>query len=338
TFRSDYRYSHGLVLSSASHRFGALTQKMELGYCAICGKAEGHFLFTGKDRWCHLPGFFQVFQCSSCASYFISPRLSPFELRDYYPEYYCPYLEPQQGRLRRIKENLGTWKQIRLVKKYKRKPGKALDVGCGNGAFLLALKNAGWQVWGTEINPTVSERLRSKGIDVILGDLSEIDFADQKFDLITFWDVLEHLPSPRMALQVAAKLASPEGFLIISIPNPESLEATLFGPYWAGWDIPRHLWLAPIPVVSQILEEAGWSIRSIVYGRGRLWLFRLSLYFWMEEHRSLRFLLKPTLSFLSLFVADLMFWPFFTLIGLLKRGSVAIFVAQIKGATHVGNL
>lgn len=309
--------------------------ELEPGYCVVCGRDEGRLLFAGKDRWYHLPGSFHIFRCPYCASYFISPRLSLRELGIYYPDHYYPYLELKQGNLSgRIKERLSIRKQLRLVKKYRNKPGKALDVGCGNGAFLLALKNAGWQVWGTEINPALVERLRSKGINMFLGDLSEIDFAYHRFDLITFWDVLEHLSSPRTALQIAARLASPDGILMISIPNPESLEATLFGPYWAGWDIPRHLWLAPIPVLGRMLEEVGWSIRSIVYGRGRLWLFRLSLYFWMEEHRPLYIFLKPLQVFLNLFVADLVFWPIFTLIEFLKRGSIAIVIAQIKRSDY----
>ena len=104
------------------------------------------------------------------------------------------------------------------------KPGSLLDIGCGDGSFLLAAQNNGWQVQGTEFNP---QPARQKGL-VVVTDISEIPTTAQ-FDCITLWHSLEHLSDPVNTLRSLRSRLSPTGVLLISVPDIDGLQAKLFG-------------------------------------------------------------------------------------------------------------
>jgi SAM-dependent methyltransferase len=166
--------------------------------------------------------------------------------------------------------------------------------------------------------------------EIFVGDLLEAVYTDHTFDLVTFWDTLEHLPDPRQALREAARITRPSGTLVLSLPNPHSLEARLFGPCWAGWDVPRHLWWFPQSALVQLLDETGWSVQEFICLRGRHWLLTLSLRFWLEDRS-----LSPTLRqgilavFRSLPVQALL-WPYFAVIERVRLGSIIVAFAKRK--------
>jgi len=154
--------------------------------------------------------------------------------------------------------SLGVRKQVKTVTARLPQKGRALDVGCATGAFLFVLRRLGWKVDGVEINPQMAAYARVHiPAEVFSGDFLEADYPEDTFDLITFWDVLEHLPDPRKALIKARHIARTSGLLVVSLPNPDSLEARAFGEYWAGWDIPRHLHLWPRPTFVRLLNDTG---------------------------------------------------------------------------------
>ena len=119
----------------------------------------------------------------------------------------------------------------------KTKRGRLLDVGCGDGSFLLAAGAAGWRVTGTELNPHPARLL---GLDV-KESITEIGDAE-KFDCITMWHTLEHFRDIKSTLTSLERLLSPNGRLIIAIPDNGSLQARLLGAKWLHLDVPRHLY------------------------------------------------------------------------------------------------
>lgn len=100
-------------------------------------------------------------------------------------------------------------------------PGRSLlDVGCGPGEFLLVARRRGWHAHGVEPAPDPARQSASYGLDVFEGMLE--DYAartDRRFDAITAFEVLEHVPEPRSVLASMASLLKPEGRLLISVPN-----------------------------------------------------------------------------------------------------------------------
>jgi SAM-dependent methyltransferase len=113
---------------------------------------------------------------------------------------------------------------------------RLLDIGCGDGTFLLAAQRAGWVVAGTEMNPEIARR---EGLTV-WADLDDAASA-APYSCITLWHSLEHMRAPRQVLEHASRLLEPGGTMLIAVPNAEGLQARLFGPKWFHLDVPRHL-------------------------------------------------------------------------------------------------
>lgn len=127
-----------------------------------------------------------------------------------------------------------------------------LDIGCGDGTFLLEAKKKGWKVIGTEIYPHIA---RKAGLDV--RETIEQVYDCPPFDCITFWHSLEHLRNPRSAMILAAKLLKPNGAFIISVPDSAGLQAKVFGSGWFHRDVPRHLYHFDARSLTSLTHSVG---------------------------------------------------------------------------------
>ena len=102
--------------------------------------------------------------------------------------------------------------------------GDVLDVGCGLGTFLAVAKKIGWRVRGLDVSAYASQQVREKlKIDVFTGSLADVPWSAGSFDLITFWDSIEHVSQPRLYLEKAKELLKPQGLMIISTDNFDCL-------------------------------------------------------------------------------------------------------------------
>lgn len=131
-------------------------------------------------------------------------------------------------------------RKLSLIKKAT--PGKRiLDYGCGTGDFLLYAKEKGYDVYGVEPNKKAIAIAKKKlgNKNVTANSLSEIK---QKFDIITLWHVLEHIPNLLQFIQELKNHLEKGGRIFIAVPNHHSLDAKHYKQYWAAWDVPRHLW------------------------------------------------------------------------------------------------
>jgi 2-polyprenyl-3-methyl-5-hydroxy-6-metoxy-1,4-benzoquinol methylase len=256
--------------------------------CNWCGTPEGTFLLEGPDRHLHLPGQFRLVVCPECGLIRQNPRLVWSSLKQYYPESFCsfaPAVEAEPSLWRRLDRRYGMWKWLRAVERYQ-PGGRLLDVGCGTGIFLAEAQRTGrWQVTGVEPSQAAADyaRLVLK-LPVLNGALAEVesDLPSASFDVVTLWNVLEHLPEPITDLRRIHRLLRPGGWLIAMIPNVESLAARVFGPYWLGWELPRHLYLFPRQTLQHILISLGlkpirWQCFSSSY-----FTLAHSLEFWSE--------------------------------------------------------
>lgn len=305
---------------------------MEETACTLCGVDDSVILFEGRDRLHGGPGLFAVRQCRQCGILFLNPRPTPEELEAYYPEEYAPFASGRRlSAWQRWNRRYAASKQIRAVMSRVPKAGRALDVGCATGTFLAALQQKGWKVQGVEINPqAAADAQNTTGGEIFVGDLLEATYASHSFDLVTFWDVLEHLPDPRLALQEAARITRSSGTLVLSLPNPHSLEARLFGPCWAGWDIPRHLWWFPRSALVRLLDETGWNAQEFMCLRGRHWLLALNLRLWMEERSYSPTLRKWILTIFRSLPVKALLWPYYAVIERMKLGSIIVAFASRK--------
>lgn len=215
--------------------------------CPICAGALHASLRKVK---CSSSGeSFGILRCEVCGLGKTWP--APSDLAPYYADYHGGRHGPTVERCDK--------RRISVVSESTRaqKPGSLLDIGCGDGSFLLAAQNSGWQVQGTEFNP---QSARQKGL-VVVTDISEIPTSAQ-FDCITLWHSLEHLSDPVNTLRSLRSRLSPTGVLLISVPDIDGLQAKFFGRRWFHLDVPRHLFHYNRKSLSALLQATGFcSVR-----------------------------------------------------------------------------
>ena len=145
-----------------------------------------------------------------------------------------------------------------------RRPGCALDVGCGDGSFLTALARQGWDVSGTELSGSIATTAQQcLGERVHVGKIEDMGFAEASFDLITFWHVLEHLENPARALAEARRLVKADGQVVVAVPNIESWQARLFKQDWLHLDVPRHRWHFSARTLADLADRSHFHVESI---------------------------------------------------------------------------
>ncbi len=232
--------------------------------CDLCGSAERTQLFSGPDRLMGYPGTFSFVRCNSCGMLYQSPQLPWEQLEPYYAGDYTAYatlLKDEASGLQRAIKRIGVLKQRRYVERFLR-GGNLLDVGCGTGNFLAEMQQQrAWRLSGLEPTREAAAYVRERlGIPVLNQTFENADLAPNSQDVITMWHVLEHVASPTTTLKKAWELLKPGGYLIFSIPNYESLGRLLFGRFWVGWDLPRHLFVFPRPVLIKLLERHGFRV------------------------------------------------------------------------------
>jgi SAM-dependent methyltransferase len=143
----------------------------------------------------------------------------------------------------------------------------------------------GWQVQGLDPSlPAATFARQTHGLDVMVGQLTEVDIPDASFDVVTMWHVLEHMPHPRTTLQEVARILRPGGLLVLTCPIVDSWEARTFGPCWSGYDVPRHLYTFSRKTLGRLFDECGWHYQEVHGVAAGLNSLRISVAFWLNEH------------------------------------------------------
>jgi SAM-dependent methyltransferase len=148
---------------------------------------------------------------------------------------------------------------------------RVLDVGCSSGAWLEIAATEGMVGTGIELGEATARKARARGLDVRTGTLEAVlpDLLHERFDLITFWDVLEHLRDPRHELGLAAQLLAPEGLVAATFPNIGGwyprLTYRLLSRRTGTWEYPEepHLYDFTPETARRLLERAGYTVADI---------------------------------------------------------------------------
>lgn len=148
-------------------------------------------------------------------------------------------------------------------------PARLLDVGCGAGEFMQIAEDLGYETTGIDVSEAAAEICRAKGLDARAGDLLTEQFPD-KFDLITMWDVVEHLRDPRAVLSRAADLLTKRGILFAKVPAFGSLSVRLSDavPRLSGLLLgaPGHVQYFTPSSLEQLGRNAGFAVECSLGG------------------------------------------------------------------------
>jgi 2-polyprenyl-3-methyl-5-hydroxy-6-metoxy-1,4-benzoquinol methylase len=135
--------------------------------------------------------------------------------------------------------------------------GRLLDVGCGDGNLLKGMADLGWQVEGIDLDPVAVQNAKRKGLNVRLGTLSSMRYADSNFDAITMSHLIEHVHDPLGLLQECLRILKPNGRLSLVTPNIGAMGHRIYRSSWLHLDPPRHLHLFGVASLRRLLQKAG---------------------------------------------------------------------------------
>jgi SAM-dependent methyltransferase len=245
--------------------------------CNFCGADDTQPVQILRDIWLNMPGKYQLVRCRQCGLEFLNPQPEWDDLKAYYsPDYFAfmGAIQKRHGGPVEWARNFGVRRRCRAILRHK-----------SNGRLRHMRGYPGWQVQGVEPVEMAAEAARKvHGLEVFTGTLLEACYPDDTFDVVTFWDVLEHVPDPKANLQESLRILKPGGWLALKVPNPAGYQAKLFGPAWVGYEAPHHLYGYPSKVMVKELGILGFDlVESVGMGTDYFTLYT-SLGGWLETH------------------------------------------------------
>lgn len=235
--------------------------------CPVCGSPEIKLMLSPKD-YTVSGQTFPIVECGQCSLRFTQDVPDERSIGPYYKaESYISHTNTSKGLINRIYKTVRRKTLVRkrkLVEKFTgKKNGKLLDVGSGTGSFVNEMKQAGWETLGLE--PDEDARR-------IAGEQHQLELAapavlynlpQESFDAVTLWHVLEHVHDLNGYIRQLKKILAPAGRLFIAVPNYTSLDAKIYGEFWAAYDVPRHLYHFSPLSMQTLMEKNG--LRIIQY-------------------------------------------------------------------------
>jgi len=212
--------------------------------CNACGGALRPRLGSVVDT--HTRQAFSILACERCGLGHTSPV--PEDLGPYYGRAY-------HGGRHGVTAAYCAWRRVRMVQRARAAsaPRTLLDIGCGDGTFLLAARRRGWEVGGIEKYPEIARRA---GLEV----QERVEDVQGPFGCVTLWHSLEHVPDPRATLSRVRELMAPEGSLVIAVPDWGGWQAGVFDESWIHLDVPRHLFHFSGRSLGALLERCGFTV------------------------------------------------------------------------------
>ncbi len=145
--------------------------------------------------------------------------------------------------------------------------GRILDIGCGEGSFLEKFAGTKWHLTGIEINKNLAKqaRIKIKKANILIQPVQHMKNPLKSFEIITMWHVFEHLDDPKTILKSLYKQIAPDGYLVIEIPNGNSIYLKLFKSHWQSLLPPQHLYFWTRKSLAIALTQAGFRVIKIQY-------------------------------------------------------------------------
>jgi SAM-dependent methyltransferase len=282
-----------------------------LSSCPICNSDASTILHEDvSDQLFGVPGSWTIWRCHACGVAYLNPRLTPEAIGEAYRRYYTHDAAanvPSRYSLRKFvadayaKHRLSArpsphlfWSGLaarwifpgiekHLEAQYRYLPparlgATLLDVGCGNGDFLLKVQPLGWKATGLEFDPGAHAFASSRNLHVVKGSVPGSGLPNESFDAITMHHVIEHVHDPRAVLIELFRLLKPGGTISLTTPNWCSYGANLYGRYWRGLEPPRHLVLFTPSTLVNLARDIGFITPTIhVQPESAHFYFRQSL-------------------------------------------------------------
>jgi len=193
--------------------------------CLLCGNASLKTL-RGYEKD-------HLVRCRSCRFVFSVKIPSTEQLIAFYETY------PRAGAISPI--TIKRYHELLDRFEHYRSTGNLLDIGCGDGYFLEVAKERGWTVYGTEFTDEAIAVCGAKGITIHQGPLDASNYEADLFDVITSFEVIEHINNPIEEMAFISKILRKDGLFYVTTPNFNSISRFLLGNKWSVLHYPEHL-------------------------------------------------------------------------------------------------
>ncbi len=240
----------------------------EIKECPICGSQNLAYFLTCLDHTVSHQTF-PLSRCEKCNLVITTPRPDDSELGRYYlSQAYTSHISKARTTLDSIyllaRSFTLRWK-LSIVEKNSSTPTikTLLDYGCGTGEFIKAAIAQTWNTTGVEPSAVARDQASNDVRKQIYQSLQDIP-TDKKFDAITLWHVLEHIPDLDSTIQKLKNLLTVNGTIFIAVPNHGSWDGETYKSHWAGFDVPRHLWHFSKDNMKMLLEKNGMKLLNTI--------------------------------------------------------------------------
>ncbi|MDY7039394.1 MAG: class I SAM-dependent methyltransferase [Chloroflexota bacterium] len=238
--------------------------------CNLCGSTDSVVLYPSTlpenesdhdlARYnCTCSGYGQhyaIVRCRRCGLTYTNPRRKEDDILDDYQEVEDSlYLEEREGRVLTFQRNLRPLESLAPPLNGSR----LLDVGCHIGVFVEIARERGWDAWGVEPSRWATSKAEARGLRVVNGTLHQAAFPTASFDVVTMWDVIEHLADPRSEVTEVYRILKPGGLFSAHTINIESTFARLMGHHWP-WLMEMHLFYFSPRTLRRMLEDVGFQV------------------------------------------------------------------------------
>lgn len=226
--------------------------------CPVCGQVSGRVWLQAPDRFHGRQEKYVLLRCQACGVVWLNVPPKPTEMHLHYTDAYHKLISAAG------ENSPERWRDRKAALNLRKQSGSLLDLGCSSGAFLESLPRDSWKLCGVEMSADCARTAEARsGAQVFVGDILDAPFLAESFDVITCFDVLEHLYEPRKVMKKVAEWLKPGGIFYVLVPNVDSAEARAFGSYWHGLELPRHLFHYSPASLKFLAESAGLRAVSI---------------------------------------------------------------------------
>ncbi|MDH5366846.1 MAG: class I SAM-dependent methyltransferase, partial [Cyclobacteriaceae bacterium] len=228
----------------------------KIEHCPVCSSSDFTNEIICNDHTVTNEKF-AIVKCDNCQFLFTNPRPDVNTLEKYYDsDLYISHNSKGNTVVNRIYKFARFFtlrKKEKLIKRKVSADLTLLDYGCGTGHFISYCSKKGWNVSGVE--PNNNARTIANGItkNNVVESIEKLN-NKSTYQIITLWHVLEHVPDLNILIKKLTEKLDKKGSLIIAVPNPNSLDAKIYKQYWAGYDVPRHLYHFTQDSIKQLMK------------------------------------------------------------------------------------
>ena len=236
--------------------------------CPLCFSSHFDVIFSCKDYTVSQETY-DILECSNCSLRFTQGIPTEKFIGKYYQSHdYISHSDSDRGFVNVLYKAARSYtigrKRHFLMQQTGKLTGQVLDVGSGTGAFLNEMRDNGWQVTGLE--PDAGARQKAKALYGIEANVPDelFNLPTNYYDVITMWHVLEHVHRLHENIEQFKKLLKPDGKIVIAVPNYTSKDGAHYGPFWAAYDVPRHLYHFSPKAMEKLNGQHNLVLRKIV--------------------------------------------------------------------------